>query len=111
MIALTYLQNGIESTRREKIIRLLLESTSPLSVKDIAIFLGIDPRNSKLIYEDLMHIAKSVRRRHKGRNLLMLPPMCSNCGYIFKEMKRLKTPSRCPRCKSEQILPPRFIIK
>ena len=101
----------MEYTRREKIINLLMQVREPLTVKAIGNLLGIPPREHYMLYEDLHHIAKTIRKRFKGKNLFMVPPQCSECGFVFKDMKRLRKPSRCPRCKSERILPPRFIIK
>jgi len=101
-----------ELTRRERIIKVLSETKHPLTVDEIARALGIDVRERRTIYEDLSHISKSIRRRSGGKlQLFMVPPQCANCGYVFKDIKRLKKPSKCPRCKSERILPPRFIIK
>ncbi len=40
-----------------------------------------------------------------------MPATCKKCGYQFTDRERLKKPSRCPRCKSERIDPPRFYVK
>jgi len=41
----------------------------------------------------------------------MVPPTCKTCGYVFKDLDRPKRPSRCPRCRSERISSPLFIIQ
>lgn len=70
--------------------------------------MNISVRN---VYEHLTYIAKSVWSRSQGREvLLMEPPVCKKCGYVFKDLNKPKKPSKCPRCKSEWISPPRFII-
>ncbi|WP_048058851.1 transcriptional regulator [Desulfurococcus amylolyticus] len=101
---------GDFETSREKIIRLLRETTRPLTVREIISILQLNttPRE---VYEDLLHIAKSVFSKSNGEEvLLMEPPRCRKCGYVFKDLGRPKEVSRCPRCKSEWIEPPRFII-
>ncbi|MEQ9716001.1 MAG: transcriptional regulator [Candidatus Asgardarchaeia archaeon] len=95
-------------TRREKIINILLTSEEPLSARDIALFL--DERDIRLILNDLKHIAKSVRKIEGGKyQLVMVPAQCRKCGFVFKEGASLD-PSRCPKCKSEWISPPKFKI-
>ncbi len=93
-------------TRREKIIRLLTESKEPLTLDEIAAMVGEEDRRK--VIEDLEHIAKTVRK--EGKQLLMEPARCNKCGYVFKSA-RARPPSRCPRCKSEWIQPPRFTIR
>ena len=61
----------------------------------------------KSILEDLEHIRKSS----KGKNRLMIrQPECNSCGFGFRDRSRLNTPSRCPRCGSEQVREPEFSI-
>ncbi len=95
-------------TRRERIMQLLIESENPLTLRDIALYL--DERNIKVIAEDLKHIAKSVKKLKGGRyQLVLIPAQCKRCGFVFKKASSL-TPSRCPKCKSERISPPKFKI-
>ena len=69
--------------------------------------LGIRGRGSKkLILEDLKAIQKSLRR--VGKVLLVKPAECRKCGFVFRP--EINIPSRCPRCKSEWIEEPRFMI-
>ena len=96
-------------SRRERIIELLTATEEPMDVGEIARELGLDPREAASIYEDLEHIARSLK--NSGFVLLVQPPACKSCGYVFKDLKRLKKPSKCPRCRSERIYPPRFIIR
>lgn len=99
-------------TIRERIIKLLIESSRPLTAYEIALMLSLDPKTGeKEVYEHLKHVAKTVWRRSGGRYaLFMEPPRCRNCGYIFKDLREPKKPSKCPRCKSQRIDPPRFKI-
>ncbi|MBD3310219.1 transcriptional regulator [Candidatus Woesearchaeota archaeon] len=50
------------------------------------------------IVEDLEHIRLSAKDRFR-----MIPAQCMECGFRFKERSRLKTPSKCPRCRSMKI--------
>ena len=99
-------------TLREKIKRLLIETKYPLSVEEIALSLSLDPRDKDLVYEHLKHIAKTIRRESQGKLVLyMLPPKCRNCGYIFKNLDKPRKPSKCPKCRSQRIDSPKFIIE
>ena len=103
---------GEEGTIREKILRILLETKEPLDAYTIAIEVGLNPSTGeKEVYEHLIHIAKTIRRQSKGKLMLyMIPPRCRNCGYVFKDLRKPRKPSRCPRCKSQRIDPPLFKI-
>lgn len=93
-------------TMREKIVLLLKFSERPLTAKEIKESLGIE--KEKEVYEHLYHIAKSSK--HKEYQLLVFLPYCKDCEYIFN-LDIPKKPSKCPRCKSENIEPPRFLIR
>ena len=98
-------------TIRERIVKILESSDSPLTVYDLAVYLGIDRKQAKSLYSELEHVARSIRRRSRGSKFLaMYPPECRSCGYVFKDLKKIKEPSKCPRCRSERISPPRFAI-
>nr|WP_244403834.1 transcriptional regulator [Pyrolobus fumarii] len=96
-------------TLRKRIISLLKESSRPLTAREIGDLLGLDPREEKRVYEEIMHAAKSLARQTNLR-IYMVPPRCAKCGYTFTDLKKAKKPSRCPKCKSERILPPAFYI-
>ncbi len=104
---------GEEGTVRERIMRLLMESRRPLTAREIAVMVGLDPNTGEAeVYEHLKHIAKTLRRRYGGRAVLyMIPPRCKDCGYVFTDLREPRKPSRCPRCKSQRIEPPRFYIE
>ena len=98
-----------EGSIRQRIMKLLMESSEPLTAEDIARMFEIEVSD---VYEHLEHIAKSIRRMYGGsKELLMIPPRCRKCGYVFKDLEKPKKPSRCPKCKSEWIESPRFTIK
>ncbi|MHA1903587.1 MAG: transcriptional regulator [Candidatus Thorarchaeota archaeon] len=95
------------TTRRESIALLLEETEHPLSAQEICNILDI--KNRSIVQEDLEHIAKSLKNR--GKELLMRPATCGKCDYAFDRRVSPKKPSRCPKCRSEWILSPGFIIK
>jgi hypothetical protein len=39
------------------------------------------------------------------------PSECQDCGFVFRDRRRLTQPSRCPRCRSEATTPPRYGIE
>ncbi len=102
------MDTGMES-RRERIIRVLMDADEPLDVFQIACILGLSPREAQSLYEDLRHVARTLKSR--GLTLLMAPPACKTCGYVFKDLRKPRKPSKCPRCRSERISPPRFTVK
>ncbi|RLE92348.1 MAG: transcriptional regulator [Thermoprotei archaeon] len=98
-------------TLRQRIFQVLEEADRPLTVDEIGAVLDIPVRERKRLYEELVHLAKTVERKSGGAMRIMYePPRCVHCGYVFKDLKRIRKPSRCPKCKSERILPPRFIL-
>lgn len=97
-------------SRRERIRQLLRGTKNPLSVGDIVALLG-EHTDLKSVYEDIEHVAKSVHGESKGKEyVIMIPPTCRACGFIFKRLGKPKVPSRCPECKSERVTSPLFKI-
>jgi predicted Zn-ribbon and HTH transcriptional regulator len=97
-------------SRRERIEELLKDSKVPLSAEDIIAMLNEDA-NVTVVYEDLEHIAKSVRASSRDSECLaMFPPTCKVCGFTFQKLKKPKKPSHCPKCKSERVNPAKFKI-
>ncbi len=93
------------ATRRERIISLLEEKD--YSVSELVQVIGIRGKGSKkLILDDLKAIQKTLKR--EGKVLLVKPAECRKCGFVFRP--EINIPSRCPRCKSEWIEEPRFMI-
>jgi len=97
-------------SRRERIRQLLRETKNPLSVEDIVALLG-EHTDLKSVYDDLAHVAKSVRGESRGKaSVVMIPPTCRVCGFSFKSLEKPKLPARCPKCKSERVTSPLFKI-
>lgn len=93
----------VELTIRQGIIALLKEG--PKTAKDISRALGVKEKD---VIAHLPHVAKSVGSRAR---LVVENSECMKCGFQFKKRERLKTPSRCPVCKSEQITETRYRIE
>ena len=98
----------MEETLRKRLLELLASSRKPLTAAEIKALLGLPPetRDSE-VYSALEHAAKTARAQ--GLRVVMIPPRCKRCGYVFRTA-RPRRPSRCPRCRSEQIEPPAFTV-
>ena len=94
-------------TRREEIARHLEEADYPLTAQDLCDILGLKKRS--IIYEDIDHIARSVK--NQGKQVIISPARCGKCQFIFKKMKSSKAPTKCPKCRSEWILAPSYLIR
>ena len=88
--------------RREEIIKLLEKRA--VSIQQIA---NMYRTTVEEILEDFPHIKESI----KPKKLRTMPAECRKCGFVFKERTKIKAPSKCPRCKSECIEEPLFIIE
>ena len=62
------------------------------------------------VEDHLTHILRSVAR-DRARRFVLDPSACQDCGFVFRDRTRLTRPSRCPRCRSEAISPPRYGIE
>lgn len=60
------------------------------------------------VAKHLEHLARSIAA--SGDGLVVEPARCLECGHAFRDRRRLSTPGRCPRCRSERISPPRFSV-
>ncbi len=94
-----------ERTPRQRIMDLL--SGTRRSSYQLAQVLGIPERR---VEEHLAHVVKTIARDGSHRFVLD-PSSCQDCGFVFRERTRLTRPSRCPRCRSEAITPPRYGIE
>jgi predicted Zn-ribbon and HTH transcriptional regulator len=91
------------STIRQAIVTLLKDQE--LSAREISQVIGI---REKEVYEHLAHIARSAAVKGK---LKIQPAVCRDCGFQFRKRERLTPPGRCFQCRSESIVPPRFLIR
>jgi predicted Zn-ribbon and HTH transcriptional regulator len=93
-----------ELTVRKQIIEAL--KGQMLTAREISQSVGI---KEKEVLEHLPHIARSLAANESaGERLSVEPSACLECGFVFRKRDRLKTPSKCPLCKSEEITETRF---
>ncbi len=93
-----------ELTTRQKIKEALKGSS--LTAKEISRAVGITEKD---VLSHLPHVARSASRgRHGEETFIVVPSTCLECGFVFRKRSRLKTPSRCPVCSSEEITEMRF---
>ena len=78
------------------------------SMKGIEISQAVGIRE-KAVYDHLPHIARSAEAQ--GNRFVIFPAQCLECGYRFRERRRVKPPSRCPKCKGTHIQDPSFEIQ
>jgi predicted Zn-ribbon and HTH transcriptional regulator len=91
------------NTVRERIAHVLREGQ--LTAREISERASVQERD---VAEHLRHLEYSLS--HGGEQLHMSVPHCIKCGFEFIQRDRHTRPSRCPRCKSERISPPSFMI-
>lgn len=65
--------------------------------------------SEKEVYGHLEHIHKTLAR--EGRELVVTPAECTQCGFVFRKRERLTKPGRCPVCRGESILEPLFEVQ
>lgn len=75
-----------------------------MTAKDISRAVGIP---EKEVAGHLEHVSKSC---HGDEELRVEPSRCLGCGFVFRKRRRLKTPGRCPVCRSEEITETRFKV-
>ena len=92
----------MKQTIRQTIVEMLKHKQ--LSARDLSEIL--DSKETEII-DHLEHIVRSVRPLNR---LTVKPARCKQCGFQFNKRNRIKSPSRCPQCKSELIERPRFFI-
>ncbi len=95
-------------TIRQSIIEIL--KGRMLSARDISREANIKEKD---VLEHLPHIARTItgsRNKFEKKRFVVEPSRCLSCGFVFKKRDRLKTPSKCPSCRSEEITETRFGI-
>lgn len=90
-------------TRREEIEELLRQR--PWTPKELADYFGA-PMNE--IIEDLEHVRRGTQNPFIFK---YQPPKCRDCGFLFKERSKMKTPSKCPKCRSESMDDGRYFVR
>jgi len=94
-----------ELTTRQRIAGLLRGSS--MTAGEISRAASV---REKEVAGHLAHVARSVSASGGRARFVVEPSKCLNCGFVFRKRERLKTPSRCPICASEEITETRFGI-
>ena len=76
-----------------------------MTALDLSQALGIRERE---VYPHLEHVARSAGGQQK--RLVLIPPVCLNCGFRFPERRRLTRPGRCPKCRATHLERPRYRV-
>jgi predicted Zn-ribbon and HTH transcriptional regulator len=88
------------STPRQAMKELLAEQ--PRSSLELSQLLSLSEK------EVLQHLAHVARAPGPGWHFQIIPAVCKNCGFGFRNRDRLTRPSRCPVCQHQSISRPRF---
>lgn len=97
----THLVN--ELTARQKIVEAL--KGQMLTAREISQAVAM---KEKEVLEHLPHIARSIGAHSSSMRFAVEPSQCLECGFVFRKRERLKTPSKCPVCRSAEITETRF---
>ncbi len=92
-----------DATLRERLRQEL--GRGPATAMELSRRVGL---REKEVAEHLEHVARSLASR--GEKLVVEPPSCIACGYVFLARERLTRPGSCPRCSSTRIDPPVYRI-
>ena len=90
-------------TVRQRIAELL--RSTELTAHEISQQAGVRERE---VADHLRHLEHTLS--HGAERLRTSAPECVACGFRFEARQKHSRPSRCPRCKSERLSPPRFRI-
>ncbi len=77
----------------------------PLTAHELSARARIAERD---IVPHLEHLEKTAKAH--GERLEVEPARCDGCGFQFKKRDRLSRPGRCPVCRGNHIVPPRFTL-
>jgi predicted Zn-ribbon and HTH transcriptional regulator len=92
----------MESTIRQR-IRFEI-SVEDLTLRELSERLRVSEK-------ELLGHMEHVRRSIKGEEqFVVVASECMKCGFIFTKRTRLKRPSKCPTCRSEEITEPIYSI-
>ena len=77
-----------------------------LGVRELSQELHIMERE---VYPHLEHISRSAKAM--GKKLSVTPARCLDCGFMFKDRKKLTPPGHCPKCKGTHLQRPLYNIE
>jgi len=90
-----------DMTKRQEIIHFLTQAD--FSARELS---KATSTREKDVYDHLHHIEKSAK--NLPYKFKITSAQCLSCDFVFKKRDRLTRPSKCPKCKNQQIEPARF---
>lgn len=78
----------------------------PHTARDLSRAIGVSERE---VLRHLEHVERTLRE--SGGKLIVEPPACLGCGFVFRKRERLNRPSRCPVCRGEHLSSARFHVE
>ena len=87
-------------TKREELVEILRKDR--YTARELADEIGVRVRD---VIDHLEHLRHSYKKEFQVE-----PAECIKCGFVFETRKKLDTPSRCPKCKSERLTEPRYWV-
>ncbi len=90
-------------TLRQQMMAVLQEGE--WDVRGLSQRLGIAEKD---VIAHLAHVQQSLAAG--GARLVIRPPYCRACGFVFKGRGRFTRPGRCPQCRQTRIAPPFFQV-
>ncbi len=81
-------------------------SKGPHSARDLSREIGVSERE---VVRHLEHLERTLKE--SGAKLVIEPPTCLGCEFVFRKRERLNRPSRCPVCRGERLSSARFSVE
>ena len=66
---------------------------------------------SKEVRKSEKEVTDHLDQINRSGLLIIISAECDDCGFVFKDRKRIKKPGKCPRCRSTRINQPLFTVK
>lgn len=81
-------------------------SAGPKTARDLSRELSVSERD---VLRHVEHLERTLKA--EGAKLVVEPPECLACGFVFRKRERLNRPSRCPLCRGERLSAARFGVE
>jgi predicted Zn-ribbon and HTH transcriptional regulator len=90
-----------ERTRTDRdALREALAGGEPLTVRELSQLAGLA---EDAVIRHLEHLGRTVKA--EGGKLVLEPPECLGCGFVFTGRTRAARPGKCPECRGTRIAP------
>ncbi|WP_088536796.1 transcriptional regulator [Geobacter sp. DSM 9736] len=89
-------------TVRHRLVDLLSDGSA--DARELSAAAGIPERE---VYDHL----EQIRHNRHEYTLVVTPAACRGCGFVFGKRERVTKPGKCPVCRGEHIIPPKFAIE